>query len=209
MMVVDSNTGVDFFNGVENPHEQRLDAALQQEEDLALVSLIITEVLQGFRTDSGFQRARHKLVSLPVIHPTVDAHVRAARLFRSLRRRGVTVRGAVDCIIAQTGLDFGAELLSPDVDFEQIARHTPLRLWRRCKSVPSVSSTTEKCPAQSDRLFTIAAMIRPASLGKGMGRRNSTTPHAAGSLERQASSPKSLSNVSRMRRSRYARESTS
>ena len=130
MMIVDSNTWADFFNGVGTPHVQRLDAALQQEEDRALVPIIITEVLQGFRTDSGFHRAQHVLVSLPVIHPTVDAHVRAARLFRSLRRRGVKVRGAVDCVMAQTCLDFGAELLSPDVDFEQIARHTPLRLWR-------------------------------------------------------------------------------
>ena len=130
MMIVDSNTWADFFNGVGTPCVQRLDAALQQEEDLALVPIIITEVLQGFRTDRGFQRAQQVLIALPVIHPTVDAHVRAARLFRSLRRRGVTVRGAVDCVIAQTCLDFGAELLSPDVDFERIARHTPLRLWR-------------------------------------------------------------------------------
>jgi predicted nucleic acid-binding protein len=96
---------------------------------LAVVPIIITEVLQGFRTDSGFQRARRVLLALPVIQPTVDCHVRAARLFRSLRQRGITVRGAVDCIIAQTCLDADAELLSPDADFAHIARHTPLRLW--------------------------------------------------------------------------------
>ena len=55
--------------------------------------------------------------------------MRAARLFRSLRKKGVTVRGAVDCVIAQTCLDTEAELLSPDSDFRQIARHTSLRLW--------------------------------------------------------------------------------
>ena len=70
------------------------------------------------------------MVSLPIIQPTVNCHVRAARLFRSLRRKGVTVRGAVDCIIAQACLDIEAELLSPDADFERIALHTPLRLWR-------------------------------------------------------------------------------
>ncbi|MEE9229437.1 MAG: PIN domain nuclease [Acidobacteriota bacterium] len=130
MIIVDSNTWADFFNGARSSHVQRLDDALQEEEDLAVIPIIITEVLQGFRTDTGFKRAQGVLVSLPVIHPTVDGHVRAARLFRSLRRRGVTVRGAVDCIIAQTCLDIGAELLSPDADFEQIARHTPLRLAR-------------------------------------------------------------------------------
>jgi hypothetical protein len=129
MIIVDSNTWADFFNGASKPHVQRLAIALREEEDLAVVPIIITEVLQGFRTDSGFQRARRVLLALPVIQPTVDCHVRAARLFRSLRQKGITVRGAVDCIIAQTCLDVGAELLSPDADFERIARHTPLRLW--------------------------------------------------------------------------------
>jgi predicted nucleic acid-binding protein len=48
---------------------------------------------------------------------------------RSLRQKGITVRGAVDCIIAQTCLDVDAELLSPDADFERMTRHTRLRLW--------------------------------------------------------------------------------
>jgi predicted nucleic acid-binding protein len=130
MIIVDSNTWADFFNGVSTPHTQRLDALLRDEEDLAVLPIIITEVLQGFRSDTGFQRARRVLVALPVIQPNVECHVRAAGLFRSLRRKGVTVRGAVDCIIAQVCLDIEAELLSPDVDFEHIARHTRLRLWR-------------------------------------------------------------------------------
>jgi predicted nucleic acid-binding protein len=129
VIIVDSNTWADFFNGIGTPHVNRLDQALLDEEDLAVIPIIVTEVLQGFRTDSGFRRARRVLVSLPTIHPTLSCHVRAARLYRALRRRGVTVRGAVDCIIAQTCLDIGAELLSPDADFERIARCTPLRLW--------------------------------------------------------------------------------
>jgi predicted nucleic acid-binding protein len=130
MMIVDSNAWADYFNGVESPHVERLDLALEREEDLATLPIILTEVLQGFRSDSGFERARRLLVSLPTLLPTVDCHVRAARLFRSLRGKGVTVRGAVDCVIAQSCLDVEAQLLSPDGDFEQIARHTTLRLWR-------------------------------------------------------------------------------
>jgi len=129
MIVVDSNTWADFFNGTSNSYVQRLGIALREEEDLVVVPVIITEVLQGFRTDSGFRRARRVLTELPVIQPTVECHVRAALMFRSLRKKGVTVRGAIDCIIAQTCLDLDAELLSPDVDFERIAGHTSLRLW--------------------------------------------------------------------------------
>ena len=129
VIIVDSNTWADFFNGASTPHVHRLDLALGQEEDIAVVPIIITEVLQGFRTDSGFRRARGVLLALPVIETTVACHVKAAGLFRFLRRKGVTVRGAVDCLIAQTCLDVDAELLSPDADFKHIARRTALRLW--------------------------------------------------------------------------------
>lgn len=129
MIIVDSNTWADFFNGTSNPHVRRLDAALEEEEDLAVIPVIITEVLQGFRTDSGFRRAKRGLVALPVIQPDVDCHVRAAQLYRSLRKKGVTVRGPVDCIIAQSCIAIGAVLLSPDADFRRIARNSSLRLW--------------------------------------------------------------------------------
>jgi predicted nucleic acid-binding protein len=130
MTIVDSNTWVDFFDGVVSPHVERLDRAFADEEDLAVVPIILTEVLQGFQVDRDFERARDLLTALPVISADVDRYVRAASLFRDLRRRGVTVRGAVDCVIAQTCLDLDAELLSPDRDFEHIARNTALRLWR-------------------------------------------------------------------------------
>lgn len=133
MILVDSNTWGDHFNGVQSPHVERLDAALEAEEDLAVLPIIVTEVLQGFRTDTGFRRAQRVLVALPVIHPSVDCHVRAAGLFRSLRQKGISVRGAVDCVIAQSALDIDATLLSPDVDFEYIAQHTRLRLWRESR----------------------------------------------------------------------------
>jgi len=130
MIIVDSNTWADYFNGTSSPHAERLDIALREEEDVAVLPIIITEVLQGFRTDTGFRRAQNVLVALPVVHPAVECYVRAALLFRTLRRKGVTVRGAIDCVIAQTCLDLAAELLSPDADFKRIARHTGLHLWQ-------------------------------------------------------------------------------
>lgn len=67
MTIVDSSTWADFFNGVESPHAQRLDQALQEEEDLGVIPIILTEVLRGFRTDAGFQRALGVLTALPVV----------------------------------------------------------------------------------------------------------------------------------------------
>jgi predicted nucleic acid-binding protein len=128
MIIVDSGTWAEYFNGVESPHVDYLERALEAELDLAVLPIIVTEVLQGFRSEEGFRRARALLIKLPIVAPTLDTHVQAAVLFRSLRARGITVRGAVDCIIAQASIDTDSELLSPDVDFVHISSHSRLRL---------------------------------------------------------------------------------
>jgi predicted nucleic acid-binding protein len=130
VIVVDTGCWVDFFNGVDTPQVARLDELLADEVDVAILPIILTEVLQGFRSERDFRLARDLLRALPAISPDPDAHIRAARLHRRLRSEGVTVRGAVDVVIAQACLDADAELLSPDRDFERIAEHSSLRLWR-------------------------------------------------------------------------------
>jgi predicted nucleic acid-binding protein len=127
VIVVDTTVWADWFNGEQSPAVDRLDRALGQQE-AGLVPVILTEVLQGFRSDRDFERARVRLVRLPVLTLDIEGHAAAARLFRQLRRRGVTVRGAVDCIIAQTCIAAGVDLLTTDQDFAGIARHTALRL---------------------------------------------------------------------------------
>lgn len=57
----------------------------------------------------------------------VEAAVGAADLYRTLRKKGVTIRKPNDCLIAHYALSYDIPLLHYDVDFEQIAQHTPLR----------------------------------------------------------------------------------
>jgi predicted nucleic acid-binding protein len=127
VIVVDTTVWADWFNGAQTPEVDRLDQALAAQE-AGLTPLILTEVLQGFRADADFDRARALLARLPVLELDVDGHVAAARLLRLMRRRGITVRGAVDCVVAQTCIVADAELLTSDRDFIGIARHAPLRL---------------------------------------------------------------------------------
>ena len=128
MIVIDTSVWAAWFNGVNSVEVGRLDEALER-QDAGLAPVILTEVLQGFRSDRDLERARALLVRLPVLTLDVEGHVAAARLFRQLRRRGITVRGAVDCIIAQTCIAADVELLSSGRDFVAIARHSRLRLW--------------------------------------------------------------------------------
>jgi predicted nucleic acid-binding protein len=127
VIVVDTAVWADWFNGADSPEVDRLDPALSR-QNAGLVPVILTQVLQGFRSDRDFERAHVLLVRLPVLVLDIEGHAAAARLFRRLRSKGVTVRGAIDCIIAQVCIAAGVELLSTDQDFAAIARHTALRL---------------------------------------------------------------------------------
>ena len=127
MIVVDTAVWADWFNGVESVRVDRLADALDRQE-AGLVPVILTEILQGFRSERDFERARVLLLQLPALTLDVDGHAAAARLFRRLRRQGITVRGTIDCLIAQTCIAADVELLTPDQDFVAIARYTPLRL---------------------------------------------------------------------------------
>jgi predicted nucleic acid-binding protein len=127
VIVVDTAVWADWFNGTASPQVDRLGRALDR-QDAGLVPVVLTEVLRGFRADRDFMQARDLLLRLPLLTLDVDGHVAAARLYRRLRSRGITVRGTIDCIIAQTCITAGLELLSTDQDFAGIARHTPLRL---------------------------------------------------------------------------------
>ncbi len=129
MIVVDTAVWADWFNGVAAPPTARLEQAIDR-QDAGLVPVVLTEVLQGFRRDGDFVRARDLLLGLPLLTLDAEGHVEAARLYRRVRQKGITVRGALDCIIAQTCIAAGVELLSTDRDFARIARHSPLRLCR-------------------------------------------------------------------------------
>jgi len=122
MILVDSSVWVDYFNGVRARETDFLDSTLGI-EPVAIGDLILTEVLQGFRSDTDYQAAKSLLLGLTVFELLgQDLAVRAADNYRTLRRRGVTVRKTVDCIIATFCIERGLPLLYTDRDFEPFAK---------------------------------------------------------------------------------------
>ncbi len=130
MTVVDTSVWAAFFNGESTLHAAELDHLLATGGSVGIIPIILTEVLQGFRTDSGFEEAKKLLTQLPLFHPSIATYIEAARLYRALRHRGVTVRGTIDCLIAQSCIETSALLLTADRDFRLIAEHTKLQLYQ-------------------------------------------------------------------------------
>jgi predicted nucleic acid-binding protein len=128
MILVDSSVWIDYFGGVDNPGAQQLDALLGV-EPLATGDLILAEVLQGFAAEHDFRQARTLLESFDVVALAGhDVCVQAADNFRTLRRKGVTVRKTIDAIIATCCIRNGYMLLHNDRDFDAFVEHLGLRV---------------------------------------------------------------------------------
>ncbi|MBV8468536.1 MAG: PIN domain nuclease [Burkholderiaceae bacterium] len=127
MILIDSSVWIDFFRGVETPQTQRLDALLGS-EPLVMGDLILAEVLQGFRTEREFNQARKLLSNLDVVELVgQEIAIQAARNFRFLRAKGVTVRKTIDTLIATRCIESDMALLFSDRDFEPFVEHLGLR----------------------------------------------------------------------------------
>jgi hypothetical protein len=128
MVIVDSSVWVDALRGTVNHHSIWLGAAIGR-EDVGLTSLIVCEVLQGFRIDVQFREFQDYLLEFPIFD-TLDTPlaIRSAQNFRFLRKRGITVRKTVDCIIATFCIEHDYHLLHNDRDFDPFETHLGLKV---------------------------------------------------------------------------------
>ena len=123
MLVVDTSVWVDYFNGVENPQTDFLNAILDK-TPILIGDLILAEVLQGFRHDPDFEKVRRilgKFMQESMVDPVLA--VQSARNYRFLRQKGVTVRKTIDSLIATFCIENDHELLHNDSDFDGYEKH--------------------------------------------------------------------------------------
>ncbi len=53
--------------------------------------------------------------------------LRSAEIYRNLRKKGITIRKPLDCMIASTAIENDMPLLHNDKDFQPIAKHCGLK----------------------------------------------------------------------------------
>jgi predicted nucleic acid-binding protein len=127
VVLVDSSVWIDYFNGRSTRHTDQLDELLGGEH-LLIGDLIVTEVLQGFRDERDFERARRALDQLPYADMLGrELALASAHSYRLLRQRGITIRKTIDVMIATFCIRNGHVLLHADRDFDPMAEHLGLR----------------------------------------------------------------------------------
>ncbi len=131
MLVVDASVWIDFFNGRESTARSVLRRLLDDSEiRLVVPDLVLFEVLRGFRDERDHRQARSLLEGLsvePACDPGLALH--AAEHYRQLRGHGVTVRRAIDVLVASFCIERDYALLHRDRDLDAFARLRGLRTW--------------------------------------------------------------------------------
>lgn len=126
MIIVDTSVWVDYFNGKQSKETDNLDTLLGNQEIL-LGDLILTEILQGFQEDRQFREAQHILESFPVVPMLgLSLAIQSAKNYRTLRKRGVTVRKTIDVMIGTYCIEEDIPLLFADRDFKPMVQHLGL-----------------------------------------------------------------------------------
>jgi predicted nucleic acid-binding protein len=128
VFVVDSSVWIDFFNDRSGREVALLDQAIATQESIHLCGPILQEVLQGFRKEEDFQRRWRDLMKFGVLETTRWTYLRAASLYRFLRKKGATVN-SFDTTIAAVCFESRLPLLTRDRrDFAPMAKYAGLKL---------------------------------------------------------------------------------
>lgn len=122
-VVVDTSVWIDFLAGVSVPG---LEDALARGV-VVLAPIVVAELISGARRPRDRAAIADLLAELPLHDTPIDHWMRVGELRRGLRDRGITV-STPDAHVAQCAIDRDALLLSRDVVFRRVARHSGLRL---------------------------------------------------------------------------------
>jgi len=126
LIVVDSTVWIDFLNGRNARPVRQLRAHLGVQE-IVLGDLMLCEVLQGVDDEHAAREVEALLRRFEIVTMAGEAiAVAAARNYRALRRRGITIRKTIDLLIGTWCIEHRAPLLHDDRDFQPMARHLGL-----------------------------------------------------------------------------------
>ncbi|MCY4013215.1 MAG: PIN domain-containing protein [Gammaproteobacteria bacterium] len=127
MYLVDTSVWVDFVRGRDLAHVAFLRDLLSNPLAVSITHLVYLEILQGARNRRGYDRLKDYFGGQRFVafDEPLASHAAAARMYLDCRRRGVTIRSGVDCLIAQCAIESNLTLLHHDRDFTRIATVEP------------------------------------------------------------------------------------
>jgi predicted nucleic acid-binding protein len=125
-VLVDSTVWIDFLRGRETEQTRKLEQCLHNRDDICSCGFVVAEVLQGIRDEKEYVATKRQLDGLVYLDDDRATFELGATIYRELRRKGVTIRNSIDCLIAAVVVQHSVHLLENDRDYRFIDQHYPL-----------------------------------------------------------------------------------
>ena len=127
MVLADTSVWIDAFNGNKTWQVETLSDLLGKKR-VILGDIILTEILEGIRNDNDFEKAKTILNKFPCLNLLgKEIAIKAARNYRLLRKKGITIRKTIDVIIATYCIENNFTLLHNNKDFLPMEKHLGLK----------------------------------------------------------------------------------
>lgn len=127
MILVDTSVWIDFFNQKKTRAVDLLEISIKNRETLCICGIILTEILQGIKSESQYHQTYRALNILVFLENSKETFISAAKIYRTLQKKGITIRGTIDCVIAATAIEHDVILLHNDKDFTRMQKYTSLK----------------------------------------------------------------------------------
>lgn len=132
MILIDSSVWIEYFNGNKSEANDRLSNLLMNNsEKISMADVILLEVIQGIRDDSKYEKVKHHLLIFTLFtYNHLGIYIQASDIYRTCRKKGITIQSTIDTIIASICMQNNLELFTLDQDFHKIAKVVPLKLYK-------------------------------------------------------------------------------
>lgn len=129
MILVDTSALIGFLKGEENDCSRKFRNVVERRMPFGITSQIFQEILQGARSTTEYGTLKRYLESQYFFHPLdpIASYAYAAKIYFDCRKKGITIRSTIDCLIAQIALEHDLPLLHNDKDFDAMAAAIPLK----------------------------------------------------------------------------------
>lgn len=124
MILVDTSVLIAYFKGIANESTDKFENILTEKIPFGINNFIYQELLQGTSSEANFKKLKTYLETQTFYEfkQGRKSYEDAAKMYYDCRKSGITVRGSIDLLIAQTAIENDLSLLHDDRDYTNIAK---------------------------------------------------------------------------------------
>ena len=122
MVLVDTTVLIDTIKGTANEKSILFQNVMQRNLIYGISEYTYLEILQGAKSSSDYNYLNEYLLDMNIyfLPKTIETYEKAANIYFTLRRQGITPRSTIDILIALTAIEYNLSLLHNDKDFDAI-----------------------------------------------------------------------------------------